>query len=216
MEQIKGLYLELKKLYNTKNWWPIYDGKEPFIEISIGAILTQNTNWKNVEKALKNLIEENLLTGENLRKVDEKRLQSLIKPAGFYRRKAKTIKEFVEKIKNKNIDELDRDFLLSIKGIGKETADSILLFALNRPFFIVDTYTKRLFLRTGIIGKDISYDKLQEMVIKEIGKDPDILKEFHGGIVEHSKNYCRKKPLCENCPLEKHCSFISHTQQESF
>jgi len=131
---MERIYYTLLKKYGYQNWWPIYDGKEPFIEISVGAILTQNTSWKNVEKAILNLKRENLLTKNSLKNVDEKTLQELIKPAGFYKRKSKTIKSFIEKIDGRK--DIDRDFLLSIKGIGRETADTILLYGLNKPFEI--------------------------------------------------------------------------------
>ncbi|RMD46288.1 MAG: endonuclease, partial [Aquificota bacterium] len=158
---MERIYYTLLKKYGYQNWWPIYDGKEPFIEISVGAILTQNTSWKNVEKAILNLKRENLLTKEALKNVDERKLQKLIKPAGFYTRKSKTIKLFVEKIDTE--EEIDREFLLSIKGIGKETADSILLYGLDKPFFVVDAYTIRIFSRLGLIDSSLKYDEIQKI-----------------------------------------------------
>ncbi len=205
MNRFLKVYRVLTSEYNTENWWPIYDGKEPFTEISVGAILTQNTNWKNVEKALKNLRDNDLLVLEKLQKIDEEKLRELIKPAGFYRRKAKTIKEFASKIRD--TENISREFLLSIKGIGKETADSILLYALDKPVFIVDAYTKRLFSRLGLIEENLSYDSFQKEIYRNLPEDVDMFRKFHAGIVEHSKKICRKNPLCSGCPLEHICIY---------
>ena len=206
-KDIFKIYQVLKSKYKVENWWPVYDGNEPFTEISVGAILTQNTSWNNVEKALKNLISENLLTLNALKEVDKDKLEYLIKPAGFYKRKAQTIKDFVNKVIDTNKSKIDRYFLLSIKGIGKETADSILLYALDKPVFVIDAYTKRLFSRLGFVDEGISYDELQNFFYKNLGKNVDLFKEYHAGIVEHCKNICKKKPLCEKCLLKDLCRY---------
>ena len=207
LTDLNEIFYTLKRHYQVENWWPIYDGKEPFTEISVGAILTQNTNWNNVEKALRNLISERLLTLKALKEVDKNKLEYLIKPAGFYKRKAKTIKEFVNRVIDIDKEKIDRETLLSIKGIGKETADSILLYALNKPVFVVDTYTKRLFSRLGYISEDISYDSLQSFFHRNLQEDVVLFQEYHAGIVEHCKSICRKKPLCEKCPLKDFCRY---------
>ena len=202
---MERIYYTLLKKYGYQNWWPIYDGKEPFIEISVGAILTQNTSWKNVEKAILNLKRENLLTKNSLKNVDEKTLQELIKPAGFYKRKSKTIKSFIEKIDGRK--DIDRDFLLSIKGIGRETADTILLYGLNKPFFVVDAYTRRIFSRLGLIDSSLKYDEIQNIFQEKLSKDTKVYKEFHALIVEHGKRHCRKTPSCSDCVLSEICYF---------
>lgn len=207
LTDLNEIFYTLKRHYQVENWWPIYDGKEPFTEISVGAILTQNTNWNNVEKALRNLISEKLLTLKALKEVDKNKLEYLIKPAGFYKKKAKTIKEFVNRVIDIDKEKIDRETLLSIKGIGKETADSVLLYALNKPVFVVDAYTKRLFSRLGYILEDISYDSLQSFFHRNLQEDVVLFQEYHAGIVEHCKSICRKKPLCEICPLKDFCRY---------
>ena len=207
LTDLNEIFYTLKRHYQVENWWPIYDGKEPFTEISVGAILTQNTNWNNVEKALRNLISEKLLTLKALKEVDKNKLEYLIKPAGFYKKKAKTIKEFVNRVIDIDKEKIDRETLLSIKGIGKETADSILLYALNKPVFVVDAYTKRLFSRLGYILEDISYNSLQSFFHRNLQEDVVLFQEYHAGIVEHCKSICRKKPLCEICPLKDFCRY---------
>ncbi len=205
---IKEIYSLLLKKYGYQNWWPVHKGTDTFLEISIGAILTQNTNWKNVEKALENLIKANLLDWNSLNQITEEQLAYYIKPAGFYRQKSKTIKRFVQTVKGIKKEEITRDLLLSIKGIGKETADSILLYALERPYFVVDAYTKRIFSRIGICDKKVSYDDLQILIQSSLPKDINLYKEYHALLVEHAKTHCRKKPVCLNCPLENICAKI--------
>jgi len=208
----KNLFLEiyekLLKEYGFQEWWPVHQNTDKFLEISIGAILTQNTSWKNVEKAIENLIRENVLNWNELEKIDEEKLKTLIKPAGFFNQKAKYIKNFVKAVKNKDKSEITRDFLLRIKGIGKETADCILLYGLNKPYFVIDAYTKRIFSRMGMVKKDIEYDELQLIFKKNLPQDIDIYKEYHALIVEHGKNVCKKKPDCSVCVLQHLCSKI--------
>ncbi len=213
MINIQKLFEVLYKTYGKQNWWP---ADTPF-EVCVGAILTQNTNWQNVEKAIKNLKEKKLLSPETILNIDDNLLQELIKPAGFFRQKARYLKNLsnfliqnggIEKIKERETTEL-RKKLLKIKGIGKETADSILLYAFNKPSFVIDKYTKRLFKRLGITASEnIPYDALKNIIEKEIEpNEPNInlYKEFHALIVEHCKKFCKKKPLCESCPLSDIC-----------
>jgi endonuclease-3 related protein len=202
------IYEKLLKEYGHQNWWPIHENTDEFLEISIGAILTQNTSWKNVEKAINNLILSGVLDWENLEKIDLTDLKELIKPAGFYNQKAKYIKNFINAVKNKNKEKITRKFLLSIKGIGKETADCILLYGLNKHYFVVDTYTKRIFSRIGIVNENIEYDKLQLIFKENLPEDVNLYKEYHALIVEHGKNICRKKPDCYNCVLADCCGKI--------
>ena len=195
---IKSLYNELLEKFGKQNWWPIiYNREEPEIEIIFGAILTQNTSWKQVEKSLKNLAENNLINKNYLKVFEKKRefLEELIRPSGFPKRKAETIYNTLkwyfknkEEIKNKKIKEL-RSELLKIKGIGKETADSIILYAFNKPVFVVDTYTKRL-LKERFSIESKNYDKIRILFEGSFFDEKDkveIFKEFHALIVEYGK-----------------------------
>ncbi|NPA52301.1 MAG: endonuclease [Aquificae bacterium] len=203
---ILKIYDTLLKTYGYQDWWPVSTTADPFLEISLGAILTQNTNWKNVEKALQNLQTKKVLNWKTLQKINISILQELIKPAGFYKRKSTTIKNFVKTINPQKKENITRQTLLNIKGIGKETADSILLYGLEKPIFVVDTYTKRLFSRLGLTKKDIKYDELQKLIQDKIPKNTHIYQEYHALIVKHAKEHCKKKPICTKCPLESLCN----------
>lgn len=213
--KIIEVYNLLLKAFGEQGWWPRFDLKEnrfvynkdfknskpseeeAFI-ISISAILAQNTNWKNVEKAIINSNKENLLSKEVLLKFDVKRLAELIKPAGYFNQKAKKIKEFLEFDKS-----FTRENLLDIWGIGEETADSILLYAYDYPIFVIDAYTKRIFKRIGF--KEKSYKEFQELFHKSLSKDYKLFNEYHALIVELAKINCKKIPICESCPLNEIC-----------
>ncbi|MEK6835608.1 MAG: endonuclease [Nanoarchaeota archaeon] len=148
-------------------------------------MLTQNTSWKNVEKVIKILNERNLINKEKLTKIPTTKLASLIKSSGYYNQKARKIKEFI-KFLNSN-KQVTRENLLKIWGIGKETADSILLYAYNKPYFVIDNYTKKIFSKLNYCKKDISYDELQELIINNLPKDVNLYKEFHALLVEYGK-----------------------------
>ncbi len=208
---IKFLYNQLISYYKTDDWWPTIAPNKVF-EIAIGAVLTQNTSWRNVEISINSLYKANLLNPESLYNTNVKKLESLIKHSGFYKRKAKTLKllaEFFLKTDYKNIDTKTlREKLLSIKGIGRETADSILLYAFNRHSFVVDLYTFRLFKRTSImlLHKNFTpktYEKIKSKI--EPLFTTKQLQKLHAGIVEHSKTICKSKPLCEKCFLNSTC-----------
>ena len=198
-----NLYKTLLKAYGRRGWWPTTSDNKKF-EIILGAILTQNTSWKQVEKAIANLKNNDLISQEAIKKVSLRRLASLIKPAGYFNQKAKRLKiinQFLEKNKNPT-----RDQLLEVNGIGPETADSILLYAFNQPAFVIDTYTKRIMQRIGY--KEESYGGLQALFQDNLPNDYKIYNEFHALFVEHAKTYCRKKPLCQKCPLNSRCNYI--------
>ncbi len=198
-----NLYKTLLKAYGRRGWWPTTSDNKRF-EIILGAILTQNTSWKQVEKAIANLKNNDLISQEAIKKVSLRRLASLIKPAGYFNQKAKRLKiinQFLEKNKNPT-----RDQLLEVNGIGPETADSILLYAFNQPSFVIDTYTKRIMQRLGY--KEESYGGLQALFQDNLPNDYKIYNEFHALFVEHAKTYCRKKPLCQKCPLNSRCNYI--------
>lgn len=201
------LYNKLYSFYGPQYWWP---GDTPF-EIAVGAILTQNTNWANVEKAIKNLKDAKMLSVKDLHEMTHKKLSSLIKPAGYFNIKANRLKSFIdflvnnyngsmERMKKENIKTL-RKKLLDVHGIGPETADSILLYALDMPVFVIDAYTKRVLSRHKIMDYGASYDKYQELFHKELDKDLQLFNEYHALFVRVGKDYCKPKPLCEKCPL---------------
>ncbi len=208
-EILKIIYKKLFEYYGPQHWWP----GETKLEIIVGAILTQNTSWRNVEKSIEKLKFANMLNFESLLNADVGTLESMIRNSGFYRQKARRIKNFIEEI-NKRFGSIEgmegeglREILLGIKGIGKETADSILLYALDKPFFVVDAYTLRIFKRYGIIDNESKekYDEIRQMVENAFEKNLDDLKEFHALLVKLGKDHCRKRPLCEGCPLGIEC-----------
>jgi len=200
-----------KSLYNyfgPLNWWP---GDSPF-EIMVGAILTQNTSWSNVEKAINNLKKGNLLDLQKLYRINQEELAQLIKPSGYYNIKAQRLKNFVTffleefdgSLKNMfsgDGEEL-RKKLLKVKGIGPETADSILLYAGRKPYFVVDAYTKRIFSRHKLITEDDTYHQIQEFFSRNLDSDVELFNEFHAQIVILGKTICTSKnPDCSKCPI---------------
>ncbi|MBC7320956.1 endonuclease III domain-containing protein [bacterium] len=210
-----SIYSALYDTFGPQHWWPA----ETRLEIVVGAILTQNTNWKNVEKAIDNLKESGILTIEGILE-NKDRIPELIKSVGYYRIKTDRLINLMNKIKEygslENFLSLPlerlREELLSIKGIGKETADSIILYASGYPIFVVDAYTRRLFSRLGIIRGNESYDEIQNMVMKNTPKDEYLYNEFHALIVELCKRYCRKKPICIGCPVGKFCEGVENEE----
>jgi len=210
-ERIKQVYHQLENYYGKTGWWPA----ESILEIIVGAVLTQNTNWVNVEKSIKNLKDKGMIDFEKLINVDDEILKSLIKSSGFYNLKTIRLKNLLvffkhfcggdfESINGKEVNYIRKN-LLTVDGVGKETADSIILYALNLPIFVVDAYTKRLFKRLGINDSE-DYDNLQEMFHKYLQPDVDIFKEYHALIVNICKDFCKKKPNCEFCPLKSLCN----------
>ena len=196
--------------FGPQNWWP----GETELEIIVGAILTQNTNWNNVEKAIQNLKKKDLLTPESLHSISPLDLAEIIRPAGYFNIKTGRLKNLIRLIMeryNGDIDEFFRrdtgelrEKLLSVKGVGPETADSILLYAAERPVFVVDTYTYRILNRHGISEDQATYYDLQEIFTDNLPEDVALFNEFHALIVRTGKEYCRRKPLCNICPLEKY------------
>ncbi len=202
-----NIYHCLFNKFGPQYWWP---GDSPF-EIMIGAILTQNTNWKNVEKAINNIKKAKLMNPQKLLK-NMDRIPDLIKPSGFYRLKSKRLiaflKYFVENYEGNiaNFEtmatEIIRKELLSIPGIGYETADSILLYALGRPVFVVDAYTRRILSRHKLINQDAHYDEIKRLFEGNLYKDTQLYNEYHALIVRLGKEFCKKnEPLCNICPL---------------
>ena len=207
-QTLLDIYTRLYERYGPQHWWP---GETPF-EIIVGAILTQNTNWKNVEKAITNLKNAGCLTPEKLNGLPIGELAELIRPAGYFNVKAQRLKHFLDWLFEKHDGRLDsleplvqsalREQLLAVKGIGPETADSICLYAFEKPIFVVDTYTARIFGRHGMIEAPSGYEQIQEMFHGDLEHDAALFNEFHALIVQVGKEYCKPKPACEGCPLE--------------
>ena len=214
-----NIYENLLNKYGKQNWWP----GDSIFEIMVGAILTQNTQWFNVKKAIKSLKEEGLLEPRKMYLASEKRLAALIVQAGYYNIKAKRLKNFLDFLMKKELDfyslrketvECLREELLEINGIGPETADSILLYALEKKTFVVDAYTRRLFSRLNPKWewmKRITYDEIKGYFEKLLPDDLKVYNEFHALIVKHSKEVCKSKPLCEECVLKEFCNEGYHT-----
>ena len=197
----------LLKRYGPLHWWP---AETPF-EVCVGAILTQNTNWLNVEKAIENLKKGGVLSIEALWEIDRERLAELIRPSGFFNVKSDRLKEFIGWVleRHGSLDAMFegewlalRDELLAVRGIGRETCDSILLYAGGKPSFVVDAYTRRLFSRLGVVGESDDYEQVRSLFMNALPPDRALFNEYHALIVEQCKRHCRKKPLCDGCPLK--------------
>ena len=208
-ENIAKIYDILYQFFGPQHWWP---GETPF-EIMFGAILTQNTAWKNVEKAIKNLKREKLLGIKALSCVSQNRLARLIRPAGYYNIKARRLKHFIGFLFRESTGDLDRLLardldtlrrqLLSVNGVGPETADSILLYAGNKPTFVVDAYTKRILFRHRLMPQETSYDEVRNFFMDSLEPDVAIFNEYHALLVHLGHTFCvRKKPKCTGCPAE--------------
>ncbi|MBN2515800.1 MAG: endonuclease III domain-containing protein [Deltaproteobacteria bacterium] len=215
-EYLQKIYDVLEGHFGNLDWWP---GETPF-EIAVGAILTQNTNWKNVERAIDQLKSHGLLSPEALLKASDDIVAALIKPSGYYNLKTKRLKAFLYFLDREYAGSMDRMFeadlwtlrkkLLSVNGIGEETADSILLYAGNKPIFVVDGYTRRILERHGIIGNNWSYDRIQKLYMVCLPESAILYNQYHALLVSTGKHYCRKPPLCKDCPLQsmKHNEII--------
>ena len=201
-------YQAMLEALGPSSWWP---GQTPF-EIALGAILTQNTNWTNVEKALANLRDRDLLKPHALDALPEATLAEFIRPSGFFRIKAKRVRNFLDFLKKSCALDLERlktwdmgllrAAFLQVSGIGPETADSILLYALGQPSFVVDAYTKRIFNRHLLVPEDMEYAELRDFFMDVLPPDPGLFNEFHALIVRVGKSWCLKKAgCCTDCPL---------------
>ncbi|MEA2107957.1 MAG: endonuclease III domain-containing protein [Pseudomonadota bacterium] len=203
------MFQTLLAAYGPQGWWPA----ENIEETIIGAILTQNTSWKNVEQALAVLRREELMNFERLAQIPQEHLAEYIRSSGYYNQKSRRLRGFSLRLQAEhgNLVQLAtlptqslRDWLLDVHGIGKETADSILLYAFNRPVFVVDAYTIRIFNRHRLIEETYDYDQVQTYIHKNLRPEAQTYNEFHALLVRVGKEYCqRKQPRCENCPLRK-------------
>lgn len=201
------LYARLHKAFGPRHWWPADSG----FEIAVGAILTQNTAWRNVTKAITNLKARNLLSPRGLYHVSLQDLATAIKPAGYYNVKARRLKHFIHFLFQESDGDLDRlfsrdfdtlrDGLLSVNGIGPETADSILLYVGNKPTFVVDTYTRRILFRHNLVPEEISYDELRSFFMDCLEPDATMFNEYHALLVHLGHKFCiRKESKCTECP----------------
>ena len=217
---LRKIYAKLFKEFGPQRWWP---ARTKF-EVIVGAILTQNTNWGNVEKAIHRLKAAGALSGRALRDIPVTKLAALIKPAGYFNVKARRLKNFMRfffdeyhgSLKAMAREELPqmRHKLLKVNGIGPETADSILLYALGKPVFVVDAYTKRFLYRHNLVDHKVDYHRVQELFMSAFDHDVAMFNEYHALIVALGKNYCKPKPLCERCPLN--CIRYSLTSKCNF
>jgi len=213
---LTDIYNSLFKSFGKQYWWP---GDTDF-EVVIGAILTQNTNWSNVEKAIKNLKKAKVFTPKKLHEIEIEKLAEHIKPSGYFNVKARRLKHFIEWLFLKyngslsKLFKLDcttlREQLLSVNGIGRETADSIILYAAEKPTFVVDAYTKRVLVRHGLINENYTYDEIKAVFEDNLPEKVSLYNEYHALIVMVGKHYCKPKMQCEECPLKNvHRNVIS-------
>jgi endonuclease III related protein len=226
-------YKVLYKKFGPMGWWPVSRGRNVFpryykleysgksakekFEICIGAILTQNTAWKNVEKAITNLNRAKTLTPAKICALSRGRLAVLIRPSGYYNQKAERLKGFaryvsrnyggsVKKLFDKPPGTLRKE-LLSLKGVGPETADSMILYAADKPSFVVDAYTLRIGQRLGWFGQGTAYDAARKYISSRLTRSLKVYNEFHALTVAFGKDFCRKKPLCSACAFKTRCNY---------
>lgn len=216
-KRLMDIYERLHARFGPQDWWP----GETTLEICLGAVLVQNTSWANAARAIDNLKKEGLLTEDALEKVRRDRLARLIRPARFFNMKAKRIKGFVAYLSNHFEGDVDNflslpteklhEELMGLDGVGRETADSITLYAAERPVFVVDAYTKRIFSRLGHFEASKNGDKdylaLQERLTAHLPREAALFNEYHALLVRLGHTFCRPKPKCEECPLRAVCPY---------
>lgn len=205
---LDNVYARMLQHFGPTHWWP---GDSPF-EIAIGAILTQNTAWTNVERAIANLKRERLLEPRRMLAADIAILEQAIRPSGYFRQKAERLRIFcaylidrhggsMKRMSRQPLESL-REELLALKGIGPETADDILLYACGKAVFVIDAYTRRVLNRHQIADGQQPYEALRALLEKHLPADVELFKEYHGLIVYTGKDFCRKTPKCDGCPLQ--------------
>ena len=207
-DKLDEIYKLLLKAYGPQNWWPA----ESSLEVMVGAVLTQNTNWQGVEKAIANLKKNGILALDKLHHRSIEELAEFIKPAGYFNLKARRLKNLIGMVVEAFGGDLAamgqtetaqlRQELLLVNGVGPETADSILLYAFHRPIFVVDTYTYRVTSRHGLIEEEINYQALQDLFMEHLPLDVNMFNEYHALLVKVGKLHCKRKARCEGCPLE--------------
>jgi endonuclease-3 related protein len=202
------IYSKLYQAYGPRHWWP---GDTSF-EVMVGAILTQNTSWRNVEKVIQKLKRKGVLNPRGMHHLKKSQLAPLIKSSGYYRIKTDRLKFFIDfffeeydgNVKKMGRERLGvlREKLLGVKGIGPETADSILLYGLRKPIFVVDAYTKRILSRHGLISEKASYEEVQKFFMNHLPMDEKLFNEYHALLVHLGKTVCKKIPRCDICPIK--------------
>jgi endonuclease-3 related protein len=210
---INEIYRRLLAAYGPQHWWP---AQSPF-EVIVGAVLTQSTAWTNVEKAICNLKTAQALSPDSIRDISFSELAELIKPSGYYNVKARKLKSLVYWLGENFSDDMGRmaeretyklrEDILSVFGIGPETADSILLYALGKPVFVIDAYTRRIFSRIGLMKEENSYNDFQRLFMTNLAPDVSVFNEYHALLVNLAKEACNKKPDCSKCCLTDICSY---------
>jgi endonuclease-3 related protein len=205
---LMSTYHALRERFGSRHWWPA----DSTFEVCVGAILTQNTSWKNVAKAIDSLRAAGKLEPFKIYRTTHEELALIIKPAGYFNVKATRLRNFINHLVEKHGGDLDslfsapvitlREELLSIKGIGKETADSMILYAAHKLIFVVDAYTKRVLYRHGLVKGDADYDTMQTIFEVNIPPDVDLFNDFHAQLVAVGHQYCKRIPLCDKCPLQ--------------
>ncbi len=210
--KLLDLYDKLKNQHGSLKWWP---ADTPF-EVAIGAILTQATAWKNVVKAIDNLKNAKVFSPEDLHNIGQENLETLLTPSGYFRMKAKKVRAYVDHIVERPMSEMFkqdvtalRQELLSIYGVGPETADSIILYAAEKPSFVVDTYTYRLLSRLGWVEGNFHYERLRSLFMNNLPTDVELFNEYHALIVQHGAKVCQKTPDCINCSLQNACDYYN-------
>ncbi|MES9831540.1 MAG: endonuclease [Candidatus Thiodiazotropha sp. LLP2] len=205
---LEALFQQLFAHYGAQHWWPA----ETQFEVMLGAVLTQNTAWSNVEKAIQNLKSTCELNCESLLALPTEQLAQAIRPSGYYNLKTERLLHLCRFLQaNSDLktwdDQLLRQQFLSVHGIGPETADDILLYAFQRPVFVIDAYTRRLFGRLGLVDAGLAYEKLRKTIEQTLDADAGYYNEFHALIVIHAKSVCQTHPKCEVCPLGSICDY---------
>jgi endonuclease-3 related protein len=212
-QKLNSIYQQLLDTYGPQKWWP---AEEPF-EVMVGAILTQSAAWRNVEKAIANLKTAKVLTPQALRLLSLPEIATFIRPCIYYNVKARKLKALVNWLGEYCQDNLSRlaadsgtnlrQQLLSVWGIGGETADSILLYAVNKPVFVIDAYTRRIIRRIGLAPAGNNYSDYQSLFMDNLPPDTKLFNEYHALLVCLGKDVCRKQPLCQRCFLKNICRF---------
>ena len=212
-QRLKDIYRRLLATYGSQHWWP---AKEPF-EVIVGAILTQSTAWRNAEQAIDNLRAAGALSPKAMRLLSFSKLAKIIRPCGYYNVKALRLNSMVNWLGNSHNDDLNNLFafdvrdlrqqLLSIHGIGQETADSIILYAIRKPIFVIDAYTRRITNRIGLTRSCNKYADYQQLFMINLPADVQLFNEYHALLVRLAKDVCCKKSICDKCCLNKICRF---------
>jgi endonuclease-3 related protein len=218
-ELIREVYRLLLSEYGGQGWWPVTrtkggepeylggprDSRERF-EVAVGAVLTQNTSWKNAARAVSALSAAGMIDPARLASASREEVAQLVRSSGYYNQKARRLGILARYFLEIGDAQPERESLLALEGIGPETADSIMLYACSRPFFVVDSYTKRLFSRLGVIRGNESYDRIRGLFEEPLGKSPEIYNEYHALVVVHCKRKCKRAPDCDECPISTLCA----------